>query len=126
MKKLIKYVRDYSKNGQIVATIVATGAGKIGVAYVANSDSKTRRIKISDRQVNGSWVVKPLYQTIGFNRHNGIDLATSRAELGIVVDCPRKKISPYKTFPEDKFILSDVIRGSVQNMLDRSRKYFTV
>lgn len=111
---LIRYIRD---KGQIVATIVAVGAGKVGVSFVHKNDNKFRRVKVAvlDRH--------NVYQYDGFRKHVGVEQAVERA-YGIAesVSVPKKKIDPRNDGV--KYPLDQVVAIEFDKMLNRSFCYY--
>ena len=95
---LVKYIRDYRKNGQVVATLVATGPGQVGVAFLNPIDK--------------------------LNKSQGINLAKKRAESEDVVVIPNKRIAANKLMPEVRFALVEVLQVELDKMADRSLRYF--
>ena len=110
---LVRYIRNA---GQIVATIVAVGAGKVGVSYVHKNDKQLKRTKVD--KVNGYNV----YQYEGFRKHVGQEQAAERAYNGTAICVPRKKIDPRND--GFKFPLDEVVKAEFDKMVHRSFLYF--
>jgi len=113
MGVLVRYIRN---RGQIVATLVAVGAGKVGVSFVHKNDEKCKREKV-DKIDNQN-----IYQIAGFRKHVGIEQAAERAYSGETVLVPRKKVDPRNDGV--RYQLSEVLAVEFDKMLNRSYSYF--
>ena len=114
MDMMIRYIRN---RGQIVATLVAVDAGKVGVSFVHKHDEQCKREKV-DKIGNQN-----IYQYKGFRKHVGIEQAAERAfNTSKNVPVPRKKIDPRNDGV--RYPLSEVVAVEFDKMVNRSLLYF--